>query len=180
MSDHPWSIPVRREDVPEEGARYDVSADETTRAAIAALAGLRSLPRLVAAFSVTRHGRVGLHVTGEVAATVAQTCVVTLEPVENEIREAIDLVFAPGGGTPQSEVDVPARGVELGAQEPPEELVDGTVDLGALATEFLILGIDPYPRKPGVVFEGASVGEAGSSPFAALAKLKEKGNPQGE
>jgi uncharacterized metal-binding protein YceD (DUF177 family) len=164
--------------VPEEGAQFDLSADEKTRAAIASLAGLRELPRLVGAFSVTRHGRGGLHVVGEVAATVAQTCVVTLEPVENEIRELIDLVFAPG--TAQSEVDVPARGSELGTEEPPENLVDGTVDLGALATEFLILGIDPYPRKPGVVFEGASVGEAASSPFSALAKLKEKGDPQGE
>ena len=30
-----------------------------------------------------------------------------------------------------------------------EPLIDGKVDLGALATEFLILGLDPYPRKPG-------------------------------
>jgi hypothetical protein len=174
MSDHLWSIPVRIEDVPEEGAQFDVSADEKTRAAIASLAGLRALPRLVGAFSVTRHGRGGLRVVGDVAGTVAQTCVVTLEPMENEIRESIDLVFAPA--TAQSEVG----GSELGAEEPPEDLIDGTVDLGALATEFLILGIDPYPRKPGAVFEGASVGEAASSPFSALAKLKGKGDPQGE
>ena len=35
----------------------------------------------------------------------------------------------------------------------PEPLHDGAVDLGAVATEFLLLGIDPYPRKPDAVFE---------------------------
>jgi uncharacterized metal-binding protein YceD (DUF177 family) len=96
--------------------------------------------------------------------------VVTLEPVENEIRETVDLVFVPGAATLASE----AEDIVPGAEEPPEALVDGTVDLGALAIEFLILGIDPYPRKPGAVVEAVSVGEATSHPFAALAKLKEK------
>ena len=50
--------------------------------------------------------------------------------------------------------------------------IDGTVDLGALATEFLLLGIDPYPRKPGAVFEPPSTGDPGESPFAALAGLR--------
>ena len=50
--------------------------------------------------------------------------------------------------------------------------VDGTIDLGAIATEFLILGIDPYPRKPGIVFDAPRTGEASGHPFAALAALK--------
>jgi hypothetical protein len=51
-------------------------------------------------------------------------------------------------------------------------MVDGVVDLGAIATEFLILGIDPYPRKPGAVFEPPQSGDGEASPFAALAALK--------
>ena len=34
----------------------------------------------------------------------------------------------------------------------PERLIGDVVDLGALATEFLILGLDPYPRKAGATF----------------------------
>jgi uncharacterized metal-binding protein YceD (DUF177 family) len=166
-TERPWSVPIRIEDVPEEGTRINLLADDNTRAAIAALAGLSSLPRLEATFEVTPHGGGGLRVTGEVSATVGQTCVVTLEPVENEVQEAIDLVFVPG-------VAGLASGPEDIAADPPEALVDGTVDLGALATEFLILGIDPYPRKPGAVFGEVSVGEAAAHPFAALAKLKQK------
>ena len=36
----------------------------------------------------------------------------------------------------------------------------------------LILGLDPYPRKPGAVFESPEGDEPDPSPFAALAKLK--------
>ena len=35
------------------------------------------------------------HVTGRVRARIGQTCVVTLDPIENDIDEAIDLMFAP-------------------------------------------------------------------------------------
>ena len=31
-------------------------------------------------------------------------------------------------------------------------MIDGKIDLGALAAEFFALGLDPYPRKPGAEF----------------------------
>ena len=34
----------------------------------------------------------------------------------------------------------------------PDPIVDGKIDLGALAAEFMVLGLDPYPRKPGAEF----------------------------
>jgi hypothetical protein len=53
----------------------------------------------------------------------------------------------------------------------PEPLVGGVVDLGALATEFLMLGLNPYPRKPDAVFEAPNDDKADAGPFAALGKL---------
>ena len=47
--------------------------------------------------------------------------------------------------TNDDEGDNKPREVKLNGPEP---LIGGIVDLGALATEFLILGLDPYPRKP--------------------------------
>jgi hypothetical protein len=38
--------------------------------------------------------------------------------------------------------------------------------------EFLILGIDPYPRKAGAQFAPPKVADAGEHPFAALESLK--------
>jgi len=41
-----------------------------------------------------------------------------------------------------------------------------------LASEFLTLAIDPYPRKPGVAFEEPKAPGATISPFARLAERK--------
>ncbi len=170
----PWSLPVAVAEIPETGRRFDLVPDEQRREAIANVAAVRALPRLRAEFELTRHGRDGLRVVGFVSATVEQNCVVTLEPIQSEIEEAIDLVFAPPRQSPSEHAAADEPRV-LG--EDLEVLHDGMVDLGAVATEFLILGIDPYPRKPGAVFNAPKPEEnAADRPFAALAALK-KGKP---
>jgi uncharacterized metal-binding protein YceD (DUF177 family) len=169
-SGHPWRVRVAQTDVPDTGLHVELAADEKVRADIAILAGVAALPRLDATFDVTRQGRNGLHVVGRVSATVGQICGVTLEPMENEISEAVDLLFMPTAAGPRGEHDL--REVEIPPDDAPEPLVDGAVDLGALATEFLILGIDPYPRKSGTAFQAPSIGDHYARPFAALAALK--------
>jgi hypothetical protein len=166
---HPWSHPVTIHDVPEAGRHVRLVTDEGTRAAVAAQAEVRELPRLKADFHVRRHGRDGLHVVGRVSATVGQTCVVTLDPIENEVEEEIDVVFTPAASMPESEGEV---SLDIAVEDPPEPLVGGVVDLGAVATEFLMLGIDPYPRKPGAAFDAPPAGDDEGHPFAALAALK--------
>jgi hypothetical protein len=166
----PWHIPVAAEDIAETGQHFDFVADASTRAAVAVVAGLRELPRLEASFDVTRRDAGGLHVAGQVSATVGQNCVVTLEPLTNEIEEAIalDFVQQQPPAAEQDDSETRPRDVQLNGPEP---LVGGTVDLGALATEFLILGLDPYPRKPGAVFEAPKDSSADAGPFAVLGKL---------
>jgi uncharacterized metal-binding protein YceD (DUF177 family) len=164
-STQPWRVPVAVQDVPEAGRRFELAADEGTRAAIAKMAGINGVSRLEAVFDVTRHKLGGLRIHGNVSATVRQDCVVTLEPIENEIEEEVDLVFAPDAAADSSEV-------EVSDDDAPEPLIGGSVDLGVIATEFLILAIDPYPRKPGVVFERPGPAEVSANPFAALAALK--------
>ena len=171
----PWQVPVVVDDVPETGQHFDLVADAGVRAAAAQLAGLRDLPRLQASFDVKRHSAGGLHVTGVVSATVGQNCVVTLEPLTNEVEEAVDLVFEPKEPPAQEEAETEPRDVKWGDPEP---LIGGIVDLGALATEFLILGLDPYPRKPDAVFEPPQSLTPEESPFAALGQAGEElGSP---
>jgi uncharacterized metal-binding protein YceD (DUF177 family) len=162
---HPWTVPVAVHDIPETGRRFDLIADEAVRRDVAAMAGVRAVPRLTATFEVVRHGRDGLRVIGAVSARVEQTCVVTLEPIEDDIEEPIDLVFAP-----RSEKAVEDSSTET--YDAPEPLIGGTLDLGAVAVEFLVLAIDPYPRKPGAIFDAPPTGDDGAHPFAALAALK--------
>ncbi len=165
--DRPWNYPIAVDEIPESGRRFDLHADEHIRAAIAALARVEAIPSLEAAFEVTRHGRDGLAVTGTVTARVDQVCVVTLEPVQSAIAEPIDLIFSP-------QSDVRTKDAVVGIDDAaPEPLVDGRIDLGAIATEFLVLAIDPYPRKAGVTFDPPAVPDDRSAhPFAALAALK--------
>ena len=54
----------------------------------------------------------------------------------------------------------------------PDPIVDGKIDLGALAAEFLALGLDPYPRKPGAEFAAPVAEEDDDSPFAPLDHFK--------
>ena len=170
-----WSKPISIEDVPERGMHVDLVADEAARAEIAKVAGLRDLPRLTASFDITREGADAVRIAGEVSATVGQNCVVTLEPIENEISEGIDLAVrvASGGSIADSEGKITLDFNDPDSVEPRRE---GVVDLGAIATEFLLLGIDPYPRKEGAVFEAPKTPEDPSKhPFAALEALKKAG-----
>ena len=93
---------------------------------------------------------------------------VTLEPLANEVEEEIDLVIRAAGGRRPPEGEEAADD----AWDEAEPLIGGVVDLGALATEFLILGIDPYPRKPGAMFQPPQDAKPDEGPFAALAALK--------
>jgi uncharacterized metal-binding protein YceD (DUF177 family) len=164
-----WSVKVPVEAIPETGQHIEIEADAATRTALAKDIGLRDLSHAQAAFNLSRHGAGGVRVRGKVSAVVGQNCVVTLDPIETRVAEEFDLLFAPA----QAPADEDAEEiVPLDGREPPEALQDGAVDLGAIATEFLILGIDFYPRKPDVVFEPPPAGDPAAHPFAALAALK--------
>jgi uncharacterized metal-binding protein YceD (DUF177 family) len=167
---NPWSVPVAVDDIPETGLHIEAEAPAEVRAQLVKLAKLRDLPRLSAVFDLSRRGG-GVHVAGQIRARVGQTCVVTLEPLENDLDEPVNVLFAPP-------LDAAAKDVgadhKAGDEEPPEPLIEGKVDLGAVATEFLLLGIDPYPRKAGAEFAAVKTGDDSARPFAALEALKKR------
>jgi uncharacterized metal-binding protein YceD (DUF177 family) len=170
----PWRSPVTVAQIPDTGLHREIEADRAVRDGLAALAGLREILSARASFDVTVKNGGRVHVTGQVRARVGQTCVVTLDPLENEIDEAIDLEFAPPEQIPQlgDLVDEAAEG-EGEIPDSPEPIVGGMIDLGRLATDALFLGIDPYPRKPGAVFEPKlEAADPEDHPFAALKGLK--------
>ncbi len=158
----PWSVPVIVDDIPETGLHLEIQAAAAARAGVAELAAVRNLPELSAVFDLIRQGA-GAHVSGRVKALVGQTCVVSLEPMLSKVDEAIDVTFSPS-----------AEAASIDDEEPPEPLIGRALDLGALATEFLILAIDPYPRKAGVQFTPLKAEERGEHPFAALETLKKR------
>jgi uncharacterized metal-binding protein YceD (DUF177 family) len=177
----PFSRPVRVESVPEGGVEHFVEADEADRRALAEIYGLPAIGSLTAKFALHRAGRGVIRVRGEVHAEVTQTCVVSLEPFDAVLDERVDVRFASSSGDSASRRKPPVSSAESGAfamgeEDEPDPTVDGKIDLGALAAEFMILGLDPYPRKPGVDFIPPSSQEDVSPSTNMLVKKTERPN----
>jgi hypothetical protein len=177
----PWSVPVTVAQIPEAGLHRDIEADRSQREAMAELAGLREILSARAALDVTPKSGGCVHITGRVQARVGQTCVVSLDPIESEIDEPIDLIFAPAEQIPQlADLVDDAAESDTEIPDPPEPIVNGVIDLGRLATDALFLGIDPYPRRPDAVFEPPVVAaDPEDHPFAALKALQVDAQPAG-
>jgi uncharacterized metal-binding protein YceD (DUF177 family) len=172
----PWRAFVNVAQIPERGLHRDIEADDTTRAAMAEIAGLREISSARASFDLSLRSGGRVHVAGHLTARIGQTCVVTLDPIENDIDEEIDILFAPAEQIAEMADDLIDDELEAGdseLSEPPEQIVNGIIDLGRLATDVLFLAIDPYPRKSGAVFEPQMTeADPVDHPFAALKALK--------
>ena len=176
----PWRVPVVVAQIPDTGLHRAFEASDATRAAMADLADLREVTSASASFDLTLKSGGRVHVTGEVRARIGQTCVVTLDPIENEINEAIDLMFAPLEQirSLSALVDEAAQSEDEEVPDPPEPIIDGVIDLGRLATDALFLAIDPYPRRPDATFDPpAEIIDPADHPFAALKALQSDGKP---
>ena len=178
-SENPWSVLIAVAQIPDTGLHRRIEASPPECQALAALGGLREVLSAEASLDLAllRQGRV--HVRGRVKARIGQTCVVTLDPIENDIDEAIDLIFAPPEQIPAL-ADLVDHAAENAAEipDPPEPIVAGTIDLGRLATDALFLAVDPYPRKPDAVFEPPVAPEDPEDhPFAALRSLQRAPGP---
>jgi uncharacterized metal-binding protein YceD (DUF177 family) len=120
----------------------------------------------------------GLRVDGRIQARVTQNCVVTLEPVVQEIEESFALEFGAAGDVLDEDS---GELVVLPDQEQPDPMPEEGLDVGELVAEQLALAIDPYPRKEGADLQavlkqhGIDADAGKPNPFAALAALKTKG-----
>jgi hypothetical protein len=161
-------IPV---DALEDGLEVAETADAAECAALTARFGVPEVKSLSLRGALHRWGPGGWRLEGVARAELVQICVLTLERIDTELEEPFQRFYAPAAALPEA-----AR--MLGEDEP-DPLGDG-VDVGEAAAEAAALAIDPYPRRPGVDFDGARFGPPGSAPltdeaarpFAALASLR--------
>lgn len=157
----PLSRPVNVERLPKEREEVVVTATPEECAALAADFGIPGLRDLVGRFRL-QGSTARLHVSGEVEALVTQICTVSLEPFETPLLESVDVDFT------DRDILADAEAEDLALPDP---IVNGRIDLGALTAEFVALGLDPYPKKPGVAFEPVTAGDE-EGPLAALRKLR--------
>ncbi len=178
------SRPIARERLAGQAIDEEIFATPQERAALARRFGLLGLGLLRATVKIEpaegpdcpdrpnlRAGGL-LRLSGHLSAEVRQACVVTLEPVASRIEEAFTQLYSlePGPAARGRE----ALGREVGAaevvfdpeaEEPPEALGPGGLDLGEVVAEQLFLALDPDPRAPGAVLAevpgGPGAAEAG-------------------
>ena len=168
----PFSRVVRVDAVPREGQVIAIEAVPAEREKLASFYQLPEIAALTATLRVEPWGRGGAHVTGAVHGEVTQTCVVSLDPVPAIVDEEVDVRFAPDRAANfQSGSTKEPQTFSLVDEDEPDPVIDGTIDLGALTAEFLALGLDPYPRKPGVALdEEHTTSPPTDTPFAELAR----------
>jgi uncharacterized metal-binding protein YceD (DUF177 family) len=164
------------------GAAVEIVASEGERLALARRFGFLALPAFSARVTVDRRAGGRVVVEGRLRGKIVQACILTLDPVTQELDEAFRIVFTQD----LAEDRDPESGEALvSAQaDAPEPLPGNLLDIGEIVAEQLSLAADPYPRRAGVKLEdvlpkprhGSRPGrnEQRRHPFAGLAALRDK------
>jgi uncharacterized metal-binding protein YceD (DUF177 family) len=164
------------EDVPESGLTKTVAATAEQLAALAVELGVTACERLSVTYALHGIADGTYNLSGRLKARVVQPCVVSLEPVTQDVDEPMAVDYWPADQMPE-----PGNGeIDLNSDEPDvQPMIDGRIDVGTVAYEVLASAVDLYPRKAGVTLDwqdkaATKGGVEKVNPFAVLAKLKDK------
>lgn len=164
------------------GTALEIVASEGERAALAKRFGFLGLPAFSARVTVDRRPGDQVVVDGRLRGKIVQACVLTLDPVTQELDDTFRIVFKQGLADDR---DPESGEAVLSAQaDSPEPLMGNVLDVGEIVAEQLSLAADPYPRRPGAKLEdvmprprqgrGKGPPEQRRHPFAGLAALRDK------
>jgi uncharacterized metal-binding protein YceD (DUF177 family) len=167
----PWPMRLRLGSVPRAPLQVRLEPDAAVRKALAKQLGLVAIDRLEADVAVGPWLD-GAELTGWIKADVVQTCSVTADPLDAKIDAGFAVRLLPPDSPNITEEVGTEIEIDAEADDPPDVLEDDMIDVSHYVVEHLALELDPFPRKPGAVFE-APEEPVSLSPFAALAKLRE-------
>ncbi|MEM5494142.1 DUF177 domain-containing protein [Hoeflea sp. AS16] len=155
-----------------------ISADAADLKRLSRQWGVPEVQSFEAELVLGRWKRDGVRVKGHVSSAIVQECVVTLDPVKQQIEEDLEAVFLPENSRLAQRM-VDGNGEMFLDPDGPDlpELFNGdSIDVGAVAAEFAALSIDAYPRKEGLEYtdriESDPISDKKPSPFAVLQGLK--------
>jgi len=176
----PWPSTVTLGRVSRGGVDLRFDLDETARREIAKTLNLVAVESLTAEVFL-RPWMDGAEVSGLIRARVTQVCGVSADEFEEpvESRFSVHVLPADSEYAPQDEDAGGELGIDPDGDDPPDVLEGETVDVTGYVIEHLALELDPFPRKPGAVFQQPPE-PVDLSPFAALRKLKSDPEAGGE
>lgn len=164
------------------GTALEISASDSERAALAKRFGFLGLPVFSARVTVDRRPGDLVVVEGRLRGKIVQACILTLDPVTQDLDDTFRIVFKQG----LTEEKDPESGESLvnPQGDAPEPLLENLLDVGEIVAEQLSLAADPYPRKHGAKLEDVMPKprkdgrhgrhEPRRHPFAGLAALRDK------
>lgn len=164
------------------GSALEIVASDNERAQLAKRFGFLGLPAFSARVTVDRRPGGQIVVEGRLRGRIVQACILSLDPVAQELDDAFRIVFK---ADLAEERDPESGEALLSAQgDAPEPLTGNMLDVGEIVAEQLSLTADPYPRRSGVKLEDVlpkprASGRKGRlesrrHPFAGLAALRDK------
>ena len=166
----PWPHRLVWKDLENGIASLNLVADADILSRVALFLDLEAVTTLRADLAV-RPWLDGIEIAGRIEAVVTRVCGVTLDAFDTTIVDDLSVRLVPHGSPNAAHGEGTDFTIDLDAEDPPEELVGDTVDIGAYVVEHLALALDPFPRKSGAVFEPPQpIGP--ESPFAGLVRLK--------
>ena len=176
-----FSWPIPHERLGGQILVEEISATAQERAALARRFGLLGCDLLHATAKIEPadgpdpKGVPGLlRLSGHISAEVSQACVVTLEPVASRIEADFTLLYSLEPGPAPASEDVSEVVVDPEAEEPPEPLGPGGLDLGEAVAQQLAVALDPYPRAPGAMLVDPRAAEGPQGAFAVLEALRRR------
>jgi hypothetical protein len=165
-----WSQFVTLSEIGRTQPVVTLEADAPTRLAIARELGLERLDRLTARVAM-RPWLDGAEIDGRLEAEVTQICSVSGEVFEQRLSAGFAVRAVPAGSDAAPSLDLIEVDIDPEGDDPPDVLESDRIDVAAYVVEHLALEIDPFPRKPGAVFDPPR-DQAVISPFSVLKKLQ--------
>uniref|UniRef100_B0T0T3 DNA-binding protein n=1 Tax=Caulobacter sp. (strain K31) TaxID=366602 RepID=B0T0T3_CAUSK len=168
----PWPSAVTLGRVSRGGVDLRFEPDDEALKEIAKILGLVAVESMTAEVFL-RPWMDGAEVSGLIRARVTQVCSVSADEFEEPIESRFSVHVLPADSeyAPQDEDSGGELGLDPDGDDPPDVLEGETIDVSGYVIEHLALELDPFPRKPGAVFEPPPE-PVDLSPFAALKALK--------
>ncbi|UTO29127.1 DUF177 domain-containing protein [Bartonella harrusi] len=172
------AYPISVRSLPAKGIKVSICTNQQECAHLAKNHDLVEVKSCEGKFHIFPWKKRGIRIKGLLRARIIQLCVITLEPLENILRENIEVVLLPENSNlikPKIPEDTQELFLDAEGMDPPEVFYGDKIDIGTIMEEFFELSINRYPRKEGVemhMIENLEKVEQKLSPFSVLKSWK--------
>jgi len=176
-----FSRPVKVSEMGKAGLEFPAEANAEELAALTKRLDVRAVNELTAQIRVQHWRKGGAHLKAQIKGSMTRNCVVSLENFEQPFEGTVDILYA----DPRDKIHKPQMSdseliLEAEGDDPPDVLENDHFDAGEAIAQYLVLHLDPYPRKPGAEFKDMVENDEESSPFSVLSGLKIVSDKDGE